>query len=49
MTTHTPPFGQAVSYIACDVPEGMRLAAWRKTSAVARPRRRKLMALRRSR
>jgi hypothetical protein len=31
------PYAQAVAYIACDVPEGMRLATWRK--AAEQPRR----------
>ena len=30
---------QAMSYIACDVPEGMRLGAWRAAQTTRRSRR----------
>ena len=49
MTAHAPPYGQALTYIACDVPEGMHLATWRKASAAPRRRRRVLRPLRRPR
>ena len=40
---------QALTYIACDVPDGMRLATWRKAAGVGRRRRRKLKMLLRAR
>jgi hypothetical protein len=42
------PYSQAMTYIACDVPDGMRLATWRKAAGVQRRRRRKLKTLRRA-
>jgi hypothetical protein len=33
---------QALSYIACDVPEGMRLAAWRRAAEAPRRKHRSI-------
>jgi hypothetical protein len=43
------PYAQAVSYIACDVPDGMRLATWRATKRPRPQRRRAVPRLHRRR